>query len=190
MEIIEHENQLALKRAALETESNRARERAKIASDIARMEEQVVLEGKRAELSAKKQEADTIIPAEARRKALALQAEGEASKIFEDGRATARAIELMRKEWQNGDSHDLFMIRMFPDLLEKVTRVVAENLRVDRLTILDSGDGNGLPSHVKNVANSAIVLLEQLKNATGVDLAKIARNAESKTGVELPKEKR
>jgi hypothetical protein len=79
---------------------------------------------------------------------------------------------------------------MFPDLLEKVTRVVAENLRVDRLTILDSGDGNGLPSHVKNVANSAIVLLEQLKNATGVDLAKIARNAESKTGVELPKEKR
>jgi flotillin len=190
MEIIEHENQLALKRAALETESNRARERASMASNIARLEEQVVLEEKRVELSSKKQEADTIIPAEARRKALQLEAEGEASKIFEDGRATARAIELMRKEWQNGDSHDLFMIRMFPDLLEKVTRVVAENLRVDRLTILDSGDGNGLPSHVKNVANSAIVLLEQLKSATGVDLAKIARNAEGKTGVELPKEKR
>jgi flotillin len=191
MNIIEYENQLALKKAELETKSNRAREQAAMATEIARIEEKIVFESNRAELSSKKQESDVIIPAEAKRKAKKLEAEGNAAQILEDGKATAEAVELMRKEWQNGDSHELFMIRMFPELLEKVTKVIAENLRVDKLTILDSGEGTGLPKHVSSITNSAIVLLEQLKNATGVDLAKIAKRMENDTkDVKLPEEKR
>jgi hypothetical protein len=60
-------------------------------------------------------------------------------------------------------------------------------LQVERLTILDSGDGEGLPTHVRNLTRSAVVLLEQVKNATGVDLAKLAKRAQE-TGVDLPKE--
>ena len=191
MNIIDYENQLALKKAELETKSNRAREKAAMATEIAHTEEKFILEEKRAVLSAKKQESEIIIPAEAKRKALKLEAEGEAAKILEDGKATAEAIELMRKEWQNGDSHELFMIRMFPELLEKVTKVIAENLRIDKLTILDSGEGTGLPKHVSSITNSAIVLLEQLKNATGVDLAKIAKRMANDTkDVKLPDGKR
>ena len=107
--------------------------------------------------------------------------------VVEDGKATAEAVELMRQQWEEGESRDLFLIRMFPELLDHVTRVVADNLRVEKLTILDGGDGEGLPTHVKNLTKSAVVMLEQLKNATGVDLAKLAETSD-KAPREIPKE--
>ena len=65
-----------------------------------------------------------------------LKAQGRAARIIEDGKATAEAVELMREQWENGETQELFMIRMFPELLDKVTRVVADNLRVEKLTKL------------------------------------------------------
>ena len=74
------------------------------------------------------------------------------------------------------------MIQMLPDLLDKVTRVVADNLHVEKLTVLDSGGGEGLPNYVKNLTKSAVVMLEQMKNATGLDLAELARNSGREKG--------
>jgi flotillin len=183
--VVQEENALAVRRAELQAEANRATQRAELAGVITRTEEELVLEGKRVDLSSKRHEADTVIPARAHREAAMLEAQGDASRIVEDGKATAEAVELMRKQWENGDTRELFMIRMFPELLEKVTRVIADNLRIEKLTILDGGDGDGLPAHVKNLTKSAVVMLEQMKNATGVDLAKLAgeKGGEATTGV-------
>jgi flotillin len=117
-----------------------------------------------------------------------LKAQGAASRIIEDGKATAEAVELMRKQWENGETQELFMIRMFPELLDRVTRVVADNLRIEKLTILDGGDGEGLPTHIKNLTKSAVVMLEQMKNATGVDLAKLATKTNGAPKADIPKE--
>ena len=59
--------------------------------------------------------------------------------------------------------------------------------RIETLTILDGGDGNGWPNYVENLTNSAVVMLEQIKNATGIDVARLAKRAESH-GQALPKE--
>ena len=117
-----------------------------------------------------------------------LAAQGKAARIVEDGKATAEAVELMREQWENGETQELFMIRMFPELLDKVTRVVADNLRIEKLTILDGGNGDGLPTHVKNLTKSAVVMLEQMKNATGIDLTKLARKTGGGATAEIPKE--
>jgi flotillin len=187
LEIVKRENALAVERAERKAEANRAEQKAGVAGDVARVEEQVVLEAKRVERNAKREEANTVVPAKASRQAMVLEAQGEAAKILEDGKATAEAIELMRAQWEDGETQELFMIRMLPELLDQATRVIADNLQVERLTILDSGDGEGLPTHVRNLTRSAVVLLEQVKNATGVDLAKLAKRAQE-TGVDLPKE--
>jgi flotillin len=176
LKIVEDENKLAVHRSELLATANQAQQRAEVAGDIARTEEQVELETKRVALSEKREQADTIVPAKAQREAIMLRAEGEASRIVEDGKATAEAIELMRQQWEDGATRDLFLIQLMPELLDKVTRVVAENLRVDRLTILDGGDGNGMPAYVQNLTKSAITMLEQLKNATGVDLAHLGKS--------------
>jgi flotillin len=189
--IVQHENELAVQRADLLAEANRAEEKASVAGEIARAEEQVVLEATRAELSTKREEADTVVPARARREAALLEAEGKAAKILENGRAMSGAVELMRNQIQAGATEDLFLIQMLPGLLDKVTRVVADNLRVDKLTILDSGDGEGLPTYVKNLTNSAVTMLEQLRNATGVDLERLAMTAAERKdkATELPTER-
>jgi flotillin len=183
--IVEEENALAVKQADLEAKANQAQQRASVAGDIARTEAKLALEDRRVELSGKKQEAETIIPARAARQAEELRAQGAAARILEDGKATAQAVELMRAQWQDGESRDLFLIRLMPELLDQVTRVVSDNLRIDKLTILDGGDGEGLPTYVKNLTRSAVTLLEQVKNATGIDLAKLAE-AKDKGEAGLP----
>jgi flotillin len=188
LSIVQEENALAVRRADLQAEANRSTQRAEVAGDITRTEEQLVLETKRVDLSSKRQEADTVIPARARREAAMLEAQGKAARIVEDGKATAEAVELMREQWENGETQELFMIRMFPELLDKVTRVVADNLRIEKLTIIDGGDGDGLPTHVKNLTKSAVVMLEQMKNATGIDLAKLAGNTGGGAKADIPKE--
>jgi flotillin len=186
--IVQEENALAVRTADLQADANRATQRAELAGEITRTEEKLVLEARRVELSSKRQEAETVIPARAQREAALLKAQGAASRIIEDGKATAEAVELMRKQWENGETQELFMIRMFPELLDKVTRVVADNLRIEKLTILDGGDGDGLPTHVKNLTKSAVVMLEQMKNATGVDLAKLATKTNGAPKADIPKE--
>jgi flotillin len=169
-EIIQAENKLAVHRAELALKTNQAEERAKIAREIARVEEEQQMQLKRIELNRKKFEADMIIPAQAEKEASELKSIGEASRILENGKATAEAIRLMQEQWQEGKTKDLFYLQMFPELLDKVTRVVADNLHIEKVTVLDSGNGNGIPTHIKNVTNSAISIIEQLKNATGLDL--------------------
>jgi flotillin len=174
LSIVRKENALAVERANLQSEANQAEQRASVARDIARVQEEITLQSKRTERNEKRHQADTIIPAKAEREARMLEAQGKAARILEEGKATAEAIELMKAQWDNGETQELFMIRMLPELLDKVTRVVADNLRVEKLTILDGGNGEGMPTYVKNIANSAVVLLEQLKNTTGIDIEKMA----------------
>jgi flotillin len=192
LSVVKKENELAVTEANLKAEKNKAENKADLAGAIAKAEEKIKLKTLHVDISSKYQEADVIVPAEAKKKALQLEAEGEAAKILEDGKATAKAVELMGEQWENGETHDLFMIRMLPDLFDKATRVIADNLHVDKLTILDGGNdgGDGLPNYVKNLTKSAIVLMEQLKNATGMDLTKLAQEDKGTQKVDLPKEKR
>jgi len=45
--------------------------------------------------------------------------------------------------------------------------------RIDKITIVDSGDGHGMPSYVKGVAGSIVAIFEGIKNATGLDIPEI-----------------
>ena len=183
----QRENELAVERADLAAKTNEAEGRAAVAGEIARADRNVELEAKRAEGSFHREQADTVVPATARQKALMLEAEGKASRILHNGRAMSEAVELMQKQVKGGASNDLFLIQMLPGLLDKVTRVMADNLRVDKLTILDSGDGEGLPNYVRNLSKSAITMLEQVENATGIDVARLAKGG-GDGAADFPKE--
>jgi flotillin len=188
LQIVANENALAVKRADLQAAANQAEQRAELAGSITRVDEQIALETKRAERNVKREEANTVVPAKAKREAQVLAAEGASARILEDGRATAQAIELMRAQWQDGETRDLFLIQLMPELLDKATRVIADNLRIDKLTILDGGDGSGVPNLVKNLTSSVVSMLEQVENATGIDLAKIAKGKDAPAlPPELPK---
>jgi len=59
-----------------------------------------------------------------------------------------------------------------------------------RANVKIAGNGQGIPSHVKNLTNSAITILEQIKNATGLDLPGLLQDAARPkgNGSQIPKE--
>jgi flotillin len=173
--IVEAENNLRVKRADLDAEANRAEAKATVAGGIARTEEEGKLEEKRVTTNKHKYEADVIVPARAEREAKELKAKGEAARIAEDGKAMAEAVSVLREQWEKEDTRELFLIQQLPDILDKVTKVVSDNLSIDKVTIVDSGDGHGMPAYVKGVTGSIVAILEQIKNATGLDIPEILR---------------
>jgi flotillin len=173
MTIVEAENNLRVKRADLAAEANRVEARATVAGDIARIEEEQKLEEKRVATNKRKYEADVIVPARAEREAKELKAKGEAAKIAEDGKAMAEAVSVLREQWEKEDTRELFLIQQLPDILDKVTKVVSDNLSIDKVTIVDSGDGQGIPAYVRGVTGSIVAIFEQIKNATGLDIPEI-----------------
>jgi hypothetical protein len=82
---------------------------------------------------------------------------------------------VLREQWEKEDTKELFLIQQLPDILDKVTRVVSENLSIEKVTIVDSGNGHGMPAYVKGVTGSIIPIFEEIKNATGLDIPDILR---------------
>jgi flotillin len=175
MNIVEADNKLQILRADLSAEANRAEAKAQVAREIAQVEEQQKLEVQRVAMNKSKYEAEVVVPAQAQKEAKVLEAIGEAASIVEDGKATAEAVRVMREQWEKEDTRELFLIQQLPDILDKVTSVVAENLSIDKVTVLDGGDGNGMPTYVKGVTGSVVAIMEQIKNATGLDIPDILR---------------
>ena len=183
----EAQNQLRVKTADLESKSNEAEARSQVAGQIARVQEERSLEEARVELNQKKYHADVVIPAAAAREASQLRAQGEAARILEDGKATADAVGLMREEWENGQARDLFLIQLFPEIIDKVSKVVTENLNIERLTVVDSGNGNGVPQLVKGLTGSVVSIIEEVKNATGLDIPDLlSRENGKKSPTQIP----
>jgi len=173
--IVEREMDFRVQQAAWKAEASRAEERAKVAGEISRVEETKTLEAGRIEANKLKFQADVVIPAQAEKEALLLKAAGEAARTFEEGKAKAEALSLLREQWEHQNSKDLFMIQLMPELVAHVSRVIASNLNVERLTVVDggSGAGGGLPQLVGNLAGSVNSFFEQMKTLTGLDLVRL-----------------
>ena len=129
-----------------------------------------------------KYQADMVVPAQAEKEAMELKATGKAASIVEDGKAMAEAVRVLRQEWEKEDTRELFLIQQLPDILDKVTRVVAENLSIDKVTVIDGGNGRGIPSYVKGVTGSIVSIFEEIKNATGLDIPEILQTKRKSAG--------
>lgn len=186
--ITDAENNLAVHRAELEAKTKEAQDKIAVAGRKARILVEEELEEARVARNRKRYEANVVVPAKAERDAEILKAEGKAAKIVEDGKATAEAIRLMKEQWEDGKTRDLFLIQLLPELLDQVTRVIADNLHIEKLTVVDSGDGSGVPSYLKNLTSSTVAVLEELKNATGINIPELLQRKDGESTPLIPKE--
>lgn len=85
--VVEAENEFGVRKADLDSISIRSEAKAAVAVDIARTQEETVLEEQRIELNKRKFQANVVIPARAQKEVRELTAAGEATKIVEDGKA-------------------------------------------------------------------------------------------------------
>jgi flotillin len=116
--------------------------------------------------------ADKVKPAEARKSQMVAQARGAASKIVEDGKATAQAIRSLGLTWAKaGDSaRQIFVAQKLQSLVATMMKTVGD-IPIDKVTVID----RELAANGSNFAVKAAITSEQLKQLLGVDLAAIAQ---------------
>ncbi len=118
--------------------------------------------------------ADKVKPAEARKAQMVSQAKGVASKLIEEGKATATAIRSLASTWtEAGDSaRQIFVAQKLQGLVHTMMQTVG-NINIDKITVIDkelAAGGGG------NLAVKTAVTAEQIKQLMGIDIAQIAQN--------------
>ena len=147
------------KRAAVVAEAE-----AEIAAELARIQAELPVQQERIKQVTQQLKADVIAPAEARCKRAVAEAQGEASRIIEDGKAQAEGTRKLADSWKTaGESaRDIFLLQKLEVLLKTLTATVPD-VAVRNVTVIDAQQNS--------TATQAVSFLEQLKHTTGLDLA-------------------
>lgn len=173
--IAEARNRLRVRQAELDREAETTEKVARVEAQRAETEARKVLEERRIELEEKRLQADVVAPAEAERLAAESRARAAAAPILESGRAQAEVLRMVYAEIQNAGEVGLqvFLAEKLPALLE-VTTGAMENIKIDRLTVIDGG-GDGVANAATQRVNASLAALEQLAGSLGLDLDELIR---------------
>ena len=144
-----------------------AEEKAKVAALSAKAQAEVELQDARYIQMQHQLEADLIKPARAQTDSDMAKAEGAVALQIEEGKATAAALRAIVETWKASGKagRDIFLLQKLDKILPNVLSVL-DQVKIDKLTYLPGSGGTG--------ANSA-KFVEEVKAATGVDLAKIGK---------------
>jgi flotillin len=177
--IAEAENAVRIVKAQLAARASAEEAKVAVAAQIAQATAEQELAEQEIALAEKRQRATVVIRAEADRRAKEEQARGDAARILADGQAEVEVLRQKLALWQQAgpDAERLFLIQMLPDILKEVVKTV-DNLKIDKLTVVDGGQGGGgVPAVFNQIAGAAPALLESLKATTGVDVAGLLSRA-------------
>ena len=98
-------------------------------------------------------------------------------KVIEEGNAQIEVFRRLVEQYKaaGADAQRVFVLRMLPDIVDRIVSTVAA-VDIDKVSIIDSGgQGTGIPGFMGQLPAAVIGLVEQLENATGVDLLKALR---------------
>lgn len=181
--IAEAGNRLRVRKAELDREGDTSERLARVAAEQAEVEARRALEDRRAETERARLQADVIAPAEADRQAAEEAARGAAAPIIERGRAQAAALEALFGQISQGgdDGFRIFMAEKLPELLG-VTADAVSGIDVERMVVMDGGDGQGLTNAANQRVRAAVGMLENLSGVYGIDMDALFRALAARTG--------
>ena len=169
--ILEKENELREVKAKLEQQ---ARSEEEITTATVQ-EKQAFFEQKlqqlRAELERLRLEADQVLPAKAQQQAKELHAKGNAAIIAENAKAAALVNEMLAQVWQETDTDvsELFLIQQLETILNEAVEI-PKRLYLDKISVVDNGDGKSLASLVKVYPEILNQYLESINQTLGIDV--------------------
>src|SRR5262245_7082631 len=174
--IAEAQNQLRVRKAELGREAETAERVAKADAERAEAAARTQLEAQRVELERTRLQADVVQVAEANRLAAEAQAKASAAPILENGKAQAEALRMLLAEInKSGDAGlRVFIAEKLPALLGKALEAMSD-IDIERVTVVDSGSGQGVASATKQMVKASLVALQQIAGAMGLDLEEFVR---------------
>ena len=175
--ISEAQNKLRVRQAELSREAEIAERVAKADAEKAEAQARTQLELQRVELERTRLQADVVQTAEAEREAAEARAKAEAAPILENGRAQAEALRMLLAEIQKAGDNGLkvFIAERMPMLLGQALNAM-KDIDIDRVTVIDSGTGQGVANATTQKVNASLAALQQVAGAMGLDLDEFVRN--------------
>ncbi len=174
IEVARKENERRINDARTKREALIAEERAEVQAAMAQAQAEIAMQEARIEQTRLRLQADIVRPAEARRDEAVAAAKADAVKIVEQGKATAQVLQELATTYrgQGTAGRDVLLMQKLVPVLEQVSGTIGQ-LKVDRLTVIGKGDAgsNGGDS----LAGKLVATNEQVKAATGVDMAQALR---------------
>lgn len=118
-------------------------------------------------------QADIIAPAEANCKQEIAKAQGNASKIIEEGKAQAEGAKQLAQSWTSAgvNAREVFLFQKL-ELLMKLMASSVPEVNIDQITIIDGKNGSTIPK--------IATFMQELRQTTGLDLTAIAQNFSEK----------
>ncbi len=167
--IARQETDKRVKDATTRREAMIQESRGAVLAQIAQVKAEIERQKARALQVERQLEADVIAPYEADRRSLEEQARGAAAKIIEMGKAEAEALRRLVEEYKRAgvNAHEVLVLQQLMPLAGDIAGV-GKPMKIRRLTFLPDGQNGG-------TAQKVIATAEQIRAATGVDLAEIGR---------------
>ena len=133
------------------------------------------LAARQADADAKKYEIEKAAEAK-ERNAAAIQREGEAEAAATRAKGEAEAEALLKKAEAMKQYGQAAMVEMIVNMLPEMAKAVAEPLAaIDKVTIIDSGDGAGVSSMGDYTPAILKKTIEAVKETTGFDLTEVMK---------------
>ncbi|MFN8139603.1 MAG: SPFH domain-containing protein [Fimbriimonadales bacterium] len=177
--ILKLQNELRKIQADLESNVRSEEERTTAAAREARAKAEQELQKIRAELEGIRLQAETVLPAEANQVARSYQARGEAAAIRERGRAVAQATDLMQSAWGDAGKNAMaiYLIQEIDKILATIAASIAR-VKVQNLSIIDSGDGETLAAYQHAYAAMVTNTFKTISLTTGLDIPAVISGKE------------
>ncbi|HSL69455.1 MAG TPA: SPFH domain-containing protein [Longimicrobiales bacterium] len=169
--ISEAQNLLRVRQAELSREAETAERVARADAERAEAQARTQLEAQRVELERTRLQADVVQVAEADRMAAEARAKAAAAPILENGRAQAEALRMLLLEIQKSGEAGLrvFIAEKLPGLLAHALDAMRD-IDIERVTVVDSGSGQGVANATTQKVNASLIALQQVAGAMGLDL--------------------
>lgn len=172
--VTQKRNQLRTMQGQLEGKAQSVERESIVYTEQARAEAEQELQELRKQLEAKRLYAEIVLPAEAKRTAVELLAEGQAAIKREQGVATAEVMKQMAEAIRAAGprARELFVVSQLEALVAHAANGV-KDLSVQEIHVVDSGDGRTLPALSASYPAAVAALLNTLRGVTGVDLQEL-----------------
>jgi flotillin len=144
--------------------------RGAVLAEIAQVKAEITRQKARALQVERKLLADVIQPEDAARRSREEEARGQAAAIVERGKAEAEALRRLVEEYKKAgkNAREVLVIQQLMPLSAEIAGA-HRPVKIQKLSVLPSGGDDGAA-----LARKAIAAAEQIRAATGVDLAGVA----------------
>ena len=183
--ILEKENELRKIKAKLERQARSEEEITIAAAKEKKAKAEQVLQTLRAEFERLRLEADEVLPAEAQRQAKELHARGKAAIFAENAQAAALVNDMLSQVWQETgrDASELFLIQQIETVLREAVQIPGR-LQLDKVNVIDNGDGKAIASLVKVYPQIVRQFLEGVNETLGIDVVGTLNRSQEDKGAQ------